>query len=216
MTQITSTKLNKLNTFELFKHHAALTSSLNLVTPESKEMVLAEMEACARLRSSKLDGIHYHITQNQKMVEVGKEEKKMLDAAIKHHEAEIESLRSILMEVRRRGFSDGNKIIGDKYTYTVIPNPKPTVEISSDISEWSPDEVYEFVRVEETTKTTVYKSSNGDHIFRTDEKITSRQVPDIDAIIKAHENGTHLPAGVRVIQNYQIRTKRNIESSNEN
>ena len=52
--------------------------------------------------------------------------------------------------------------------------------------------------------------------LRTDEKITSRQVPDIDAIIKAHENGTHLPAGVRVVQNYQIRTKRNIESSNEN
>lgn len=215
MNQITSTKLNKLNTFELFKHHAALTSSLNLVTPESREMVLAEMEACARLRSSKLDGIHYHISQNQKMVEVGKEEKKMLDAAIKHHEAEIAALKSILMEVRRRGFSDGNKIVGDKYTYTVIPNPKPTVEISSDISDWSPDEVYEFVRVEETTKTTVYKSSNGDHIFRTDEKITSRQIPDIDAIISAHENGTHLPAGVRVVQNYQIRTKRNIESSDE-
>lgn len=215
MTQITSTKLNKLNTFELFKHHAALTSSLNLVTPESREMVLAEIEACARLRSSKLDGIHYHISQNQKMVEVGKEEKKMLDAAIKHHEAEIAALKSILMEVRRRGFSDGNKIVGDKYTYTVIPNPKLTVEISSDISDWSPDEVYEFVRVEETTKTTVYKSSNGDHIFRTDEKITSRQVPDIDALISAHENGTHLPTGVRVFQNYQVRTKRNIESSNE-
>ena len=88
-SQITHTKLDKLNTFELYKHHSALTSSLSLLTEESKELALAELEACAHLRSSKLDGIHYHITKHEKLIEVGQEEKKLLDAALKHHKAEI-------------------------------------------------------------------------------------------------------------------------------
>tara|TARA_X000001388_G_scaffold74871_1_gene68627 strand:- start:3139 stop:3783 length:645 start_codon:yes stop_codon:yes gene_type:complete len=210
MTQVTPTKLDKLNTFELYKHHAALTSSLSLLTPESKELALAELESCARLRSSKLDGIHYHLTQHQKMVEVGKEEKKLLDAAIKHHEAEIAALKSILMEVRRRGYADGNKIMGSKYTYSVIPNPKPTVEISSDLSEWCPEDLSKYAMVEEVIKTTIYKSTDGNNIIRTDEKVTARQIPNTEAIIDSHEKGHQLPTGVRVIQNYQVRTKRNI------
>lgn len=211
MNQITSTKLDKLNTFELFKHHAALTSSLNLVAPESKELVLAELEACARLRSSKLDGVHYHILQNEKLVEAGKEEKKLLDAAIKHHQAEIDSLKSILMELRRRGWAEGNKIEGDQYTYHVIPNPAPTVEISSTIEDWSEEDQTKFAMVEETITTTIVRSFNGKDIIRSDEKTKHRRVPNLDAITAAHEKEQQLPDGIRVVQKYQIRTKRNIK-----
>ena len=51
MNQITSTKLSTLNTFELYQHHAALNSSLDLVDANSKELVLAELETCSKLRS---------------------------------------------------------------------------------------------------------------------------------------------------------------------
>ena len=44
-----SYKLHKLNTFELYAHHAGLSRSLDLLTPESKEIALAELEATADL-----------------------------------------------------------------------------------------------------------------------------------------------------------------------
>ena len=215
MTQLTAHNINKLTTFELFKHHAALSSSLDLVTLESKEMLLAEIEACARLRSSKLDGLHYHLTKHEALVNVGKEEKKLLDAQIKHHQAEINSIKGMLMEIRRRGYADGNKITGDRYLYHVIPNPKPEIEISSDLNDWEPDELDRFAMVEEVTTTTQIRSANGKHIIRTDEKVKTRQIPNPDSIYAAHENNEQLPHGVKVVQKYRISTKRILKQAND-
>ena len=212
-SQITHTKLDKLNTFELYKHHSALTSSLSLLTEESLELALAELEACAHLRSTKLDGIHYHITKHEKLIEVGQEEKKLLDAALKHHKAEIAALKSILSEVRRRGFADWNKLIGNKYIYHVIPNAQPTVEISSSIEDWSPQEQSEYSILEETTIKTICKSSDGSTILRQDTKVKHRCVPNVDAIIDGYTHGKQLPQGVTVKQNYQIRTKRTLSTN---
>jgi len=214
MSQITPTKLDKLNTFELYKHHAALSSSLSLLTPDSKELALSELEHCARLRSSKVDGIHYHLTQHEKLVEVGAEEKKKLDAAIKHHKAEIEALRSILKEVRRRGFADGNKITGKNYEFNVSPLPSPTVEITGTIEDWSADEQQQFAMVEEVITTTITKTLDGKNIIRADEKVKHRHIPNLDAIKDAHAQGQILPEGVRVIQNHRITVKR-ILNNNE-
>jgi len=208
MTQITHTKLDKLNTFELYKHYSALTSSLSLLTEESRELALAELEACAHLRSSKLDGIHYHITKHEKLIEVGQEEKKLLDAALKHHKAEIGALKSILSEIKRRGFADGNKLTGNKYVYHVIPNTQPTVEISSSVDDWSQQEQDLYSILEETTTTTICKLSNGSTILRQDTKVKHRCIPNVDAIRDAYDHGKKLPAGVNVKQQYQIRTKR--------
>jgi tRNA G10 N-methylase Trm11 len=208
MTQITHTKLDKLNTFELYKHYSALTSSLSLLTQESQELALAELEACAHLRSTKLDGIHYHITKHEKLIEVGQEEKKLLDAALKHHKAEIAALKSILSEVRRRGFADGNKLTGNKYVYHVIPNAQPTVKVSSSIEDWSAQEQSEYSIVEEITTTTICRSSDGSTILRKDEKTKYRCIPNVESILESHTHGKQLPPGVSVKQNYQIRTKR--------
>tara|TARA_R110001606_G_scaffold134729_1_gene271354 strand:+ start:7586 stop:8221 length:636 start_codon:yes stop_codon:yes gene_type:complete len=208
MNQITHTKLDKLNTFELYKHYSALTSSLSLLTEESKELALAELEACAHLRSSKLDGIHYHVTKHEKLIEVGQEEKKLLDAALKHHKAEIGALKSILSEIKRRGFAEGNKLTGNKYVYHVIPNTQPTVEISSSVEDWSQQEQDLYSILEETTTTTICKSSNGSTILRQDTKVKHRCIPNVDAIRDAYDHGKELPAGVNVKQQYQIRTKR--------
>jgi len=215
MTQLTAHNINKLTTFELFKHHAALTSSLDLVTLESKEMLLAEIEACVRLRSSKLDSLHYYITKHEALVEVGKEEKKLLDAQIKHHQAEINSIKGMLMEIRRRGYADGNKITGDRYSYNVIPNPKPEIEISSELNDWEPDELDRFAMVEEVTTTTQIRSTNGKRIIRTDEKVKTRQIPNPDTIYAAHENNEQLPPGVKVVQKYRIQTKRVLKPTDD-
>lgn len=215
MSQITPTKLDKLNTFELYKHYAALSSSLSLLTPDSKELALSELEHCAKLRSSKIDGIHYHLTQHEKLVEVGVEEKKKLDTAIKHHKAEIEALRSILKEVRRRGLADGNKITGKNYEFNVSPLPSPTVEITGTVDDWSTDEQQQFAMVEEVITTTITKSLDGKNILRADEKVKHRHVPNLDAIKSAHAQGHILPKGVQVVQNHRITVKR-ILNTNEN
>ena len=214
--QITSTKLDKLNTFELYKHYAALSSSLSLLTPDSRNLALDELEHCARLRSSKIDGIHYHMTQHKKLVEVGKEEKKLLDQQIKHHEAEIQALRSLLQEVRRRGYADDNKIHGERYTFTVSPLPAPSIEIHSSIEDWSPDDQAKYAMVEETITTSIYKTFDGEHILRSDEKVKHRHVPNLDAIKEGHEAGHILPDGVRVLQNHRIQVKRNLEITDGN
>jgi len=212
MSQLTAHNIEKLTTFELFKHHAALSSSLDLVTLESKEMLLAEIEACARLRSSKLDGLHYHMTKHEALVNVGKEEKKLLDAQIKHHMAEINSIKGMLMEIKRRGFADGNKITGDRYLYHVIPNPKPDIEISSELNDWEPEELDRFAMVEEVITTTHIVSTNGKRIIRSDEKVKTRQIPNPDAIYDAYERNEQLPHGVKVVQKYRIQTKRVLQS----
>ena len=215
MTQLTAYNLDKLTTFELFKHHAAISSSLDLVTLESKEMLLAEIEACVRLRSSKLDGLYYSMVKHEKLVEIGKEEEKKLKDQIKHHIAEINSIKSMLMEIRRRGYADGNKITGDRYIYHVIPNPKPEIDISSELDDWEPDELERFAMVEEVTTTTQIRSTNGKHIIRTDEKIKTRQIPNPDSIYAAHENNEQLPHGVKVVQKYRIQTKRVLRINEE-
>ena len=216
MNQITDTKLDELNVFELYKHYAALSNSLSLLTPDSKNLALEELERCARLRSSKLDGIHYHMTQHKKLVEVGKDEKKLLDQQIKHHEAEISALRSLLQELRRRGYAEDNKIHGQRYTFTVSPLPEPSVEIRSSIEDWSPDDQDKYAMVEETITTTVYRSINGKDILRSDEKVKHKHVPNLDAIKKGHSEGLILPEGVRVLSNHRIQVKRNLEVPNEN
>lgn len=216
MNQITNTKLDKLNVFELYKHYAALSSSLSLLTPDSQNLALEELERCARLRSSKLDGIHYHMTQHKKLVEVGKEEKKLLDQQIKHHEAEIAALRSLLQELRRRGYAEDNKIHGERYTFTVSPLPEPSVEIHSSIEDWSTDDQSKYAMVEETITTTVYRSINGKDILRSDEKVKHKHVPNLDAIKEGHSQGLILPEGVRVLSNHRIQVKRNLEVPDEN
>lgn len=216
MTLATAINLEKLNTFELYKHYAAMASSLELVTLESKEVLLAEMEACARLKSRKIDSIYHLITKHESNLEVGKKYKADVMTAMKHEQAEINALRGLLKEIRRRGYADGNKIEGHSYTYTVIPNPALTVEVSSDINDWSQDERDQFAMVEETIKTTHYKSANGKHIIQTDEKTTSKLIPNIDAIRTAYETNNPLPSGVRAKQDYQIRTKLNLRSEDNN
>jgi len=43
---------------------------------------------------------------------------------------------------------------------------------------------------------------------RTEPKTTTETLPSLDAIRNAYQTGQHLPAGVKVFQEYSIRSKR--------
>jgi len=205
MTQITPTKLNTLNTFELYQHHAALNSSLDLVDTNSKELVLAELEACSKLRSRKIDGVYYQIKKNEAAVERGKQIKEEIVDAIKHHQAQINSMRSMLMELRRRGHAKENKITGRDYEFTISPI-KNKLEISSSPDEWTDDERLKYAMVKKTTTSTECTDLNG-KILCTDEKVKSETIPNPDAISTAHEKGELLPSGVKIVPNYAIKSR---------
>ena len=67
--QITQAKLKDLNVIKLYEHYAALEKSLPLLTPESQELAKAELEACAHLRSEKVDRIYYAIAAHEDALE---------------------------------------------------------------------------------------------------------------------------------------------------
>jgi len=205
MTQFTPTKLDTLNTFELYNHYAALQSSLDLVSPDSKELVLAELESCARLRSRKIDGIYYHIKKNEAAVERGKQIKIEIADAIKHHQSQINSMRSMLIELRRREAAKENKITGKDYEFQ-FSRLKDKLEISSTPDDWTDEERLKYAMVKKTTTLTHCTNINGDVLF-TDQKVKSETIPNPDAIFTAHEKGELLPPGVKVVPNYAIKSR---------
>jgi len=55
----------------------------------------------------------------------------------------------------------------------------------------------------------VVRSMSGEILEeRTEPKTTTETLPSLDAIRNAYQTGQHLPRGIKVIQEYSIRTKR--------
>ena len=209
MPRLTRTDLKRLNTLDLYKHHHALSSSINFLTEQSRQDALDELEECAGLRSSKIDGLHYAITKNERLVEVGKAEKAMLDAAIKRHENEVDAIKSLIKELRRRGHAPDNRLTGKNFEFTVSPI-KDQIEISTTPDDWTVEEQQQFAIVKEVITTTILKTVDG-AVIESTEKITKSKVPNLDAIRDLHSQGKKLPQGVTVKSNYAIRTRRVIK-----
>lgn len=210
-TQITSTKLQELNTIQLYEHYAALEKSLPLLTPDSQELAKAELEACANLRSEKIDRIHYALAAHEDSLERIKKEQEMIVAAKKHHEAQITQLKGLVNYLRRSLPVDSNRITGRNYQFTLVKKKDLSVNVTSNLDDWSPEErnAYCLQETVRTTKTTVVRSLSGELLSEDSvPKITERTLPNLDAIRKAHCTGQHLPSGVKVQQEYSIRTKR--------
>ena len=209
MPRLTRTDLKRLNTLDLYKHHHALSSSINFLTEQSRQDALDELEECAGLRSAKIDGLHYAITKNERLVEVGKAEKAMLDAAIKRHENEVDAIKSLVKELRRRGHAPDNRLTGKNFEFTVSPI-KDQIEISTTPDDWTVEEQQQFAIVKEVITTTILKTVDG-AVIESAEKITKSKVPNLDAIRDLHSQGKKLPQGVTVKSNYAIRTRRVIK-----
>lgn len=209
--QLTNVKLNKLNIFELYKHYAALEGSLPFLTQESKELVKAELETCANLRSERIDRVYYAIAANEDALERIKKEGELITQAKRHHEAQVKQLKGLLSWLRRSLPFDTNKITGRNYQFTLSTKRDLTVEISSDPELWSSDEKETYCLMEEctTTKQVVLRSFSGAVISETTEPTTKTKIlPNLDAIRNAYQTGQQLPTGVKVTQEYSIRSKR--------
>jgi len=213
MPRLTEVNLKRLNTLELYKHHHALSASVNFLTDQAKADALQELEKCAGLRSSKIDGLHYAITKNERLVEVGKAEKAMLDAAIKRHENEVDAIKSLIKELRRQGHAPSNRLTGKNFEFTVSPI-KDQIEISTTPDDWTAGEQQQFAIVKEVVTTTILKSVDG-ALIESSERVTQTKVPNLDAIRDLHSQGKKLPHGVTVKSNFAIRTRRVIKEDLE-
>jgi hypothetical protein len=211
MTQITQTKLNELSVIKLYEHYGALERSLPLLTPESQELAKAELEACADLRSEKVDRIYYAMAAHEDALERIKKESDLITQAKRHHEAQLKGLKGLLNYLRRVLPVDTNKITGRNYQFTLVRKKELTVEINSDPEFWHTQERTDYC-IEETittTKRTVLRSMSGEVLDeRTEPKSTTKVLPNLDAIRSAYQEGRHLPSGVKVTQEYSVRSKR--------
>jgi hypothetical protein len=211
MEQVTQVKLQELNILELYEHYGALERSLPLLTSESQEVAKAELEACMGLRSEKIDGIYYRMSSHEDALERIKKESDLIQKAKRHHESQLRQLKGLINWLRRSAPIDDNKIVGRNYQFTLSKKKDLTVEISTDVDCWSADERNQFCVEQKVTsyKKTVVCSMQGEILSEKDEPKTSTQIlPNLDAIRTAFQAGQKLPPGVKVQQEYSIRTKR--------
>jgi hypothetical protein len=211
MAQVTQTKLKDLNIIQLYDHYGALERSLPLLTSESQDLARAELEACASLRSEKVDRIHYAMESHEQALEHIKKESELLAQAKRHHESQLRGLKGLLSWLRRALPRDENKITGRNYQFVLVKKRDFTVEISSELDSWDPGERQNFCMEQEvtTTKQTVVRSMSGEILEeRIEPKTKTEIIPNLDAIRNAYKTGQSLPHGVKVFQEYSIRTKR--------
>jgi hypothetical protein len=211
MNQVTQVKLEKLSVIELYQHYAALQKSLPFFTPESEELVKAELETCANLRSSKIDNIYYALAAHEDALERIKKEGDLIAQAKRHHESQLNQLKNLLGWLRRSLPLDSNRIQGKNYEFVLSRKKELTVEITSDPEFWHTDERSKYCIQQETTtsKRIVVRSMSGEVLSdRTEPKTKTETLPNLDAIRNAYENGEHLPTGVKVEQQYAIRKNR--------
>ena len=211
MSQITQAKLKDLSVIKLYEHYAALEKSLPLLTPESQELAKAELESCADLRSEKIDRIYYAMAAHEDALERIKKEGDLITQAKRHHESQLRSLKGLLNYLRRVLPQDTNKITGRNYQFTLVKKKELTVEVSTDPEFWHSKERELYCVTEEvtTTKRVVLRSMSGDILDeRIEPKTTTKVLPNIDAIRNAYQEGQQLPSGIKVTQEYSIRSKR--------
>jgi len=211
MSQITQAKLKDLSVIKLYEHYAALEKSLPLLTPESQELAKAELESCADLRSEKVDRIYYAMAAHEDALERIKKESDLITQSKRHHESQLRSLKGLLNYLRRVLPLDSNKITGRNYQFTLVRKKELTVEVNSDPEFWHTQERADYCIEEEvtTTKQVVVRSMSGEVLsIRTEPKTVTKILPNLDAIRSAYQEGRQLPSGVKVVQEYAVRSKR--------
>ena len=210
-TRLIKTDLTKLSVLKLYETYGALERSLPLLTPESQELAKAELEACINIRSEKIDRIYYAMASHEDALSRIKQEGEMITQAKRHHESQLKQLKGLLNWLRRSAPLQTNKITGRNYEFVLVKKKDLTVEISSNLEDWDDVEQKQFCIQQEvtTTKQTVVRLMSGEILEeRTDPKTTTEILPSLDAIRNAHQTGQHLPSGVKVFQEYSIRSKR--------
>ena len=219
--QLTQTKLSELNVLKLYEHYVAVERSLPLLTPESQDLAQSELEQCLALRSEKIDRLYYAWAHHEDAVERAKKEQELLAVARKHHESQLAQIKGLVNWLRRSAPIDNNKITGKDYEFTLSKKKTPTVLISSNVQDWTEEEKQKYCIIETvtTTKHTVVTSMDG-KVLEEETKPTTKAetIPNTNALINAYQEGQHLPHGVKIQQDYNIRrarvlVKRSVELS---
>ena len=220
-SQLTQANLSKLNVLKLYEHYVAIERSLPLLTPESQDLAQSELEQCLALRSEKIDRLYYAWAHHEDAVERAKKEQELLAAARKHHESQVTQIKALINWLRRSAPIDDNKIKGKDYEFTLSKKKIPTVLVSSDVQDWTEDEQQKYCIIETvtTTKHTVVTSIDG-KVLEEDTKpsIKTETIPNLNALLNAYQEGQHIPSGVKIQQDYNIRrarilVKRSVELS---
>ena len=211
MSQVTNVKLKELSVLKLYEHYGALERSLPLLAPESQELAKAELEACANLRSEKIDRIYYAIENHEDALERIKKESDLIQKAKLHHTSQIKQLKGLLSWLGRVAPITENKITGKNYQFVLVKKKELTVELSTDPEKWHAEDCKNFCIYQETTTTKkiVVRSIDGKILSeKIEPKTQTELLPNLDAIRDAYQNGQKIPDGVKVFQEYSIRTKR--------
>lgn len=211
MAQLTQTKLDELTVLKLYEHYAAVEKSLPLLTKESQDLAKAELEQCLALRSEKIDRLYYAWAHHEDAVERAKKELELLAAAKKHHESQVTQIKSLINWLRRNAPIDQNKIRGKDYEFTLSKKKAMTVTVSSDVQDWTKEEQQKYCIIETTTTTKhVVVTSMDGKVLEEDTKPTTKTetIPNVDALLNAYQEGHHLPQGVKIQQDYNIRRTR--------
>lgn len=209
--QVTQTKLNELNILKLYEHYGALERSLPLLAPESQELAQAELEQCRNLRSEKIDRLYYAWVHHEDAVERAKKEQELLQTARKHHESQVNSIKGLISWLRRSAPLDSNRILGKNYEFVLSKKKDLTVEISTPVEEWDPDDQTAFClkQTTTTTKEVVVTSLDGDVVELTIKPVTKIEIiPNVDKLCRAYQEGTRIPQGVKIHQDYNIKRNR--------
>ena len=209
--QVTQTKLNELSILKLYEHYGALERSLPLLTTESQELAQAELDQCRNLRSEKIDRLYYAWVHHEDAVERAKKEQELLMAARKHHESQVNNIRGLINWLRRSAPLDSNRIVGKDYEFVLSKKKELTVEISTPVEEWDQQDQLDFCLKQTitTTKEVVVTSMEGEMVEQTIKPVTKIEIiPNVDKLCRAYQEGTRIPQGVKIHQDYNIKRNR--------
>jgi len=213
--QVTKVKLDELSILKLYEHHVTLERSAPLLSSESQELVQAELEQCRDLRSEKIDRLYYAWIHHEDALERAKKEQELLMAARKHHESQVNRIKGLINWLRRSAPLDSNRICGKNYEFVLSKKKDLTVEISTSVEEWDEQDQIQFClkQITTTTKEIVVTSLEGDVVKQTIKPVTKTEIiPNVDKLCRAYQEGTRIPQGVKVHQDYSIKRNRIIHT----
>lgn len=213
--QVTKVKLDELSILKLYEHHVTLERSAPLLSPESQELVQAELEQCRDLRSEKIDRLYYAWVHHEDAIERAKKEQDLLQAARKHHESQVAKIRGLINWLRRSAPLDSNRICGKNYEFVLSKKKDLTVEIEIPVEEWNSEDQSDFClkQTTTTTKEVVVTSLEGDVVEQTIKPVTKTEIiPNVDKLCRAYQEGTRIPQGVKIHQDYNIKRNRIIHT----
>ena len=213
--QVTKVKLDELSILKLYEHHVTLERSAPLLSSESQELVQAELEQCRDLRSEKIDRLYYAWIHHEDALERAKKEQELLMAARKHHESQVNRIKGLINWLRRSAPLDSNRICGKNYEFVLSKKKDLTVEISTSVEEWDEQDQIQFClkQITTTTKEIVVTSLEGDVVEQTIKPVTKTEIiPNVDKLCRAYQEGTRIPQGVKVHQDYSIKRNRIIHT----